>query len=63
MARWTASDKPWRDTLGPRLGWETLAEGGVDVEILPADHYGLLREPAVVDLARQLGERLRGSIQ
>lgn len=63
LSLWTASENPWRDTLGPRLGWEALATGGVEVEILPADHYGLLREPAVVDLARQLGERLQHPVQ
>jgi thioesterase domain-containing protein len=59
VSLWTASENPWRDSLGPRLGWEAFAAGGVEVELIPADHYGLLREPAVLELARQLGDQLR----
>jgi thioesterase domain-containing protein len=59
LSLWVATQNPWRETLGPRLGWETRAQDRVDVEVLPADHYALLREPAVLDLARQLGDKLR----
>jgi hypothetical protein len=26
----------------PELGWRSVAEGGVDVRILPGDHHGLM---------------------
>jgi thioesterase domain-containing protein/acyl carrier protein len=40
------------------LGWGRFAERPVEVCHLPADHYSLLREPQVEDLAALLRERL-----
>ena len=34
--------------------WSGLAEGGVEVYVLPGDHYSLLREPRVGNLAARL---------
>ncbi len=39
-------------------GWKTLAEGGVDVIDVPGNHLGMLQEPHVRVLARELGRRL-----
>ncbi len=42
-----------------RLGlWEPLAAGGLEVKILPGDHYTLLRPPAVDALAAEMGRLL-----
>jgi thioesterase domain-containing protein len=47
-----------QETDDPTAGWGALATGGVDVQIVPGDHFTLLREPHV----RALAERLRTSI-
>jgi len=38
----------------PRREWGRLARGGVDVHVLPGWHIGILQEPCVALLARQL---------
>ena len=38
----------------PGLGWEDLAQGGLDVRELPGDHWSLLREPLAGRLADAL---------
>jgi thioesterase domain-containing protein/acyl carrier protein len=38
----------------PRLGWEKLALGGLEVHEVPGDHVGIFSEPLVRDLAHKL---------
>ncbi len=38
--------------------WKPVAEGGLEVQILPGDHYTLLRPPAVDGLAAELARLL-----
>ncbi len=45
----------------PDLGWGGLAEGGVEVDEIPGDHYSILREPNVQALADRLRETLDSS--
>ncbi len=52
-----AGDRPLNEA-GPTLGWEGLAEGGVDVQVIPGDHYGIVRQPHVATLATQLHNAL-----
>jgi thioesterase domain-containing protein len=59
LSLWVASPNYWAEDLGPQLGWEDLAEGGVEARTIEADHYGLLRPPAVEGLAEQIGRKLR----
>ena len=46
-------------TRDPFRGWQELATEGVDLHVMPGDHFSMLREPHVSTLA----ERLRLSIQ
>ncbi|HMQ76697.1 MAG TPA: amino acid adenylation domain-containing protein [Flavobacteriales bacterium] len=40
---------------GPRqMGWEHLAKGGLEVRMVPGDHYDLIKEPNVGALANEL---------
>lgn len=58
--------KPWRgkltvlkakDSWGPKeMGWSELAQGGLDVRVLPGDHYNIIKEPQVAELAKHLGD-------
>jgi amino acid adenylation domain-containing protein len=43
------------------LGWSRLAQGGVDVRIIPGHHESILREPHIQMLARELKEALAAS--
>jgi surfactin synthase thioesterase subunit len=38
--------------------WERVSPGRVTLHRLAGDHYSLLREPEVSNLARELGDRL-----
>ncbi|MCU0490000.1 MAG: amino acid adenylation domain-containing protein [Chloroflexaceae bacterium] len=49
-----AGDRPL-DESGPTLGWEGLAAEGVELHVLPGDHYSMVRPPLVQTLAEQLG--------
>ncbi len=40
------------------LGWHALAKGGLDLEVLPGDHYSMVHEPDVAHLAEQLRLRI-----
>jgi thioesterase domain-containing protein len=51
-------DNPERDSLGADLGWRKLVGGGLAVRELSGDHYSLLREPVVKELADGLSRRL-----
>jgi len=56
--------KPWKgaltvlkakDSWGPQsMGWESLVKGRLDVQVLPGDHYNIIKEPHVQELARAL---------
>lgn len=56
--------KPWKgsltvlkakDSWGPQsMGWEGLAQGGLHVQVLPGDHYSVIKEPQVQQLALAL---------
>lgn len=56
--------KPWKgaltvlkakDSWGPQsMGWESLVTGRLDVQVLPGDHYNIIKEPHVQELARAL---------
>jgi amino acid adenylation domain-containing protein len=49
-----ASDKSLRGLEDPVIGWSELALGGVDVIEIAGSHTGIMDEPQVSDLARQL---------
>ena len=70
--------KPWKgaltvlkaqDSWGPKaMGWETMAQGGLEVKVLPGGHYNIIKEPnvralalALEDLARTMGNTQRAS--
>lgn len=40
--------------LGPDKGWKELAEGGVDVRVVPGNHLNMYDEPHVQVLAREV---------
>jgi thioesterase domain-containing protein len=42
---------PARD---PFKGWRKLATGGIDLHLVPGDHFSMMREPHVSVLAEQL---------
>jgi thioesterase domain-containing protein len=47
------------EAWGPEdLGWLDLAPNGVDIEIVPGDHYNLIKEPHVGKLARKIESML-----
>ena len=46
----------------PTLGWGTLATSGVEVHLVPGNHYTMLREPHVQVLAEQLRAVLREAL-
>jgi amino acid adenylation domain-containing protein len=56
--------KPYRGRLtvfkaerswGPQqMGWESLASGGLEVAVVPGDHYDLIKEPNVAVLTERL---------
>ena len=40
---------------GPNeMGWSALAQGGLDVQVIPGDHYSLIKEPNVAMLTERL---------
>jgi amino acid adenylation domain-containing protein len=45
---------------GPNeMGWESLAKGGMEVRIVPGDHYTVIEEPNVGQLAKDIGGQLK----
>jgi thioesterase domain-containing protein len=42
----------------PALGWDTVAQGGVDVLMVQGDHLSIMERPNVVDLGIQLSRLL-----
>jgi aspartate racemase len=51
----------WNDR-GPLLGWEMLAEGGVDLRDIPISRDGMFEEPSVRILAKALRTCLDSTI-
>jgi amino acid adenylation domain-containing protein len=58
IALFVTHGNPERDSLGADLGWGKLVGGGLAVSELSGDHYSLLREPVVRELADGLSRRL-----
>lgn len=46
------------DDLDEDLGWDELAVGGLTVQVVPGDHYTMVREPNVKTLAERLNHQL-----
>jgi thioesterase domain-containing protein len=55
-----AQARSLRRAYDPELGWGRLAEGGVEVQLIPGDHYDLLECPYVEVLADKLALALSG---
>ena len=43
------------------LGWGELARGGVQMELVPGDHYSMIQEPQVEQLSRKLAHALNAA--
>ncbi len=54
VALFRASEHPVADLPDPALGWNDLVEGGVAMDVIPGDHYAMLRPPQVQLLAERL---------
>ena len=39
-------------------GWQTLAQGGMEVQEIPGNHQNIIKEPHVAELAKKLSESL-----
>ncbi len=58
VALFLAGDRSRAENAEAAALWLPLAPGGLDVEILPGDHFSLLREPGVAALAESIRRRL-----
>lgn len=48
-----------KDAWGPDdLGWTTLSKQLLDIQRVPGDHYSVIKEPHVTELAARIEERL-----
>jgi thioesterase domain-containing protein/acyl carrier protein len=53
-----------RGSTGPHdMGWTKWASGGVEIRMVPGDHYNMIKEPHVRALAAQLNDVVRKSMQ
>ena len=50
--------QPFFSSHDPHKGWSRVAGGGIDVKNIPAYHLGMLQEPHVQILAKELRECL-----
>jgi thioesterase domain-containing protein len=46
--------QPLFSSHDPRKGWSRVATGGIEVRNIPGNHLGMLQEPHVQVLAREL---------
>jgi thioesterase domain-containing protein len=59
-----AEDRTAEYRHDPALGWDAVAQGGVDVLRVQGDHITIMEKPNVVDLVRQLSPLLnRADVQ
>jgi amino acid adenylation domain-containing protein len=49
------------DAAADGFAWDALAHGGIERDVVPGDHYSMLREPHVRHLARTLAARLEAA--
>jgi thioesterase domain-containing protein len=54
LFRATSLEKNEKREIDPTLGWGKLAEGGVDIHCIKANHVALLVRPHVEILAQEL---------
>jgi thioesterase domain-containing protein len=52
-----ASDRPNEVPVDPLDEWRSLARDGVEVHVVPGNHYTMLKEPAVSILAEKIGHK------
>ncbi|MDA2920481.1 hypothetical protein MYX76_13480 [Desulfobacterota bacterium AH_259_B03_O07] len=50
----TASEQVQLNPQDPTMGWDKLASEGVELSVIPGNHFTLLKEPRVKLLAEQL---------
>jgi len=50
--------QPLFGTHDPAKGWRSLITGGLDIRVVPGNHLGMLQEPHVRVLARELADAL-----
>jgi amino acid adenylation domain-containing protein len=58
VALFLAGDRPSGEEIDGAGLWRPLAQGGLEVETVPGDHFSLLREPGVETLAARLRQTL-----
>src|SRR5947209_10592814 len=56
-----APDRHAGEQPSPMKSWAPLAGGGLSIDVLPGDHYALLRHPVVQLTAEKLGAVLESS--
>ena len=54
--KWKAANA---ELYGPMKGWDKVATEGVDLVVVPGDHFTMMREPHVEVLAEQLRTRIQ----
>jgi thioesterase domain-containing protein len=47
-----SAGEPSGPFLDPKLGWEGMASKGVDLVVVPGDHYSVFEEPGVSFMAK-----------
>src|SRR5690606_11368538 len=51
-------------SLGPpHMGWEGLVQGGLDVAVVPGDHFSMIKDPQAHVLARYVAEGIRNAMK
>ena len=57
LALLLAAHRPANGAIDPAAAWAALAGAGSELELLPGDHYSIVRQPAVAALAGALRRR------
>jgi thioesterase domain-containing protein/acyl carrier protein len=57
-----SSSEPAGRFLDPKLGWGGMAAGGVDLIVVPGDHFTVFKDPGVSIMAKVIGAAVRSDL-
>jgi thioesterase domain-containing protein len=58
-----SASEPAGRFLDPKLGWGEMAEDGVDVIVVPGDHYSVFKDPGASIMAKYIAAATGSNVQ
>ena len=62
MTIFRSTSEPAGRFLDPKLGWDGMAANGVDLVVVPGDHFTVFKEPGASIMAKAIEAAFRSDV-